>query len=35
MFFNYLNLVDYELFETRYEELQKLLNEEDSQNVKD
>lgn len=28
MFFNYPNLVDYELFETEYEELMTLLEEE-------
>jgi hypothetical protein len=28
MFFNYPNLVDYELFETEYEEMMTLLEEE-------
>ena len=28
MFFNYPNLVDYELFETEYEEMMKVLEEE-------
>ena len=28
MFFNYPNLVDYELFETEYEEMMALLEEE-------
>ena len=28
MFFNYPNLVDYELFETDYEEMRTLLEEE-------
>lgn len=30
MFFNYPNLVDYELFETEYEEMMTLLEEEDN-----
>ena len=34
MFFNYPNLVDYELFEKEYEEIQKVLKEE-SQNAED
>ena len=29
MFFNYPNLVDYELFETEYEEMMTLLEEEE------
>ncbi len=28
MFFNYPNLVDYELFETEYEEMMKVIEEE-------
>ena len=28
MFFDYPNLVDYELFETEYEEIMKVLEEE-------
>jgi hypothetical protein len=28
MFFNYPNLVDYETFETEYEEMMKVLEEE-------
>lgn len=28
MFFNYPNLVDYELFETEYEDMMKFLEEE-------
>lgn len=30
MFFNYPNLVDYELFETEYEEMMTILEEEDN-----
>jgi hypothetical protein len=33
MFFNYQNLVDYELFETEYEEMERV--KEESQNVED
>jgi hypothetical protein len=33
MFFNYQNLVDYELFETKYEEMERV--KEESQNVED
>ena len=30
MFFNYPNLVDYELFESLYEEIQEVTEEEDN-----
>ena len=30
MFFNYPNLVDYELFESLYEEIQEVTKEEDN-----
>ena len=33
MFFNYQNLVDYELFETEYEEMERV--KEENQNVED
>jgi hypothetical protein len=33
MFFNYPNLVDYELFESQYEEMERV--KEESQNVED
>lgn len=33
MFFNYQNLVDYELFEQQYEEMERV--KEESQNVED
>jgi hypothetical protein len=33
MFFNYPNFVDYELFESQYEEMERV--KEESQNVED
>jgi hypothetical protein len=30
MFFNYPNLVDYELFETLYEDIQEVIEKEDN-----